>query len=176
MPFSGPKYPGTIATDETGDIDWANVARVGAADSSRATATAIAEGNNDTSIIEAENFGFALPARTITGFVVEVDHAVLGNGPVYDIIVQLYVGSTLSANRGVTYPTTWTDEILSYGSPTDLWGLANPSSADVNNAAFAVYVSAKLVDVGLGAVAGIDFIRVTVYYQQLGRLLLGVGS
>jgi hypothetical protein len=166
---SGPNNPGTTANDTTvGTVAWTNTANVQSSDNTYATASL---GNSATSnYIKATNFGFSLPSTaTIVGIVVEVERHASAATRVYDNSIRLVKGGTIGGNdKGTgTGGTAWANgdpnTYVTYGSSSDLWGLAWTYS-DINASTFGVVVSAIRNNLGANITASVDHIRITVHY------------
>ena len=176
MPDTGAIYPGTVATVAIGgsfDVDWVNPDNVKADDGNYATvSTTIALNVVDSYILKCTNFGFSIPdGVTVTGIKVEVQKKcnfnITNKNAVDDNpYIKLIKGGTIQGidhSNSNVYATS--DEIIIYGSSTDLWGLTL-SSSDINSSDFGFSMATYVVnEVDADIVtASIDFIRMTVYY------------
>lgn len=132
-----------------------------------ATATTITPGvtGPNSEPLTVTNYGFEIPTyATITGIEVIIDRNAAAANSIRDYVVSLVVGdSQVSLNRA-TY-SNWAFlayEKITYGSPTDLWGM-QLSPEMVNSSAFGVKL---LIDaVSSGVQARVDVIQVRVHYK-----------
>ncbi len=111
------------------------------------------------------NFGFNIPPATvIEGIAVEVERSDPGartSDYSIRIIREGVLGST-DKSTGTPYPAT--DQYITYGSSTDLWG-ESWSFKNISNNDFGIAIAAQRN--ALGGITGgqIDNIRITVYYN-----------
>lgn len=172
------KYAGlgeSVSSAPYDDDAWVSPTNIYTDNAAYASVTATSFDTSDYStILKATTFGFAIPTSpepaSIQGILVEVEkyHA---NGDVVDAVVQLTLDGTnqLGDNKADT-TTHWQDAaaIASYGGATDRWGL-NLTASEINATTFGVHFVAQAHSDD--ADAYVDYIRVTVYYEALGRIL-----
>jgi len=172
----GPNAPGTAATVGPGVQPWANPNNIKVEDGALATCTLfnsppINPPNTPSEYLTATNFGFAIPGTaTVLGVKVEIKkRQVSGTSAVYDSSVQLVAGGS-TQNKGKL--TAWSGSLsfYTYGGATDKWGSTTLTPALVNDPAFGARIAVQCTgDPGSGAVAGVDFIRITIYYSGVGN-------
>lgn len=158
----GPNSSGTIVDDATiGTISITNVTNAAASDNLYATIVMLL--SQVGHYIKATNFGFAIPTdATITGVTVEVEKSSTALAALEDNSIKLVKTGAITGNEKAVagaWPTS--DAYSTYGSSSDLWGLAL-TPADINASTFGVAVSAKASL--LAGTAQIDHIRITVDY------------
>ena len=179
MANTGVKYPGTIASTAVApydDINWTNVANIGAADDAEATILSPRfDSPKYSNVIQASNFGFTIPSgATIDGILVEIEHHCDSGETTTDVLVQLskdnsaLVGSNLGG--AATLPLTATN--VDYGGAANLWG-ATWNDSEINATTFAVWYAVQATTANADTYA--DYIRVTVYYTE-GLAKTGVFS
>jgi len=168
MASQGPNLAGTGADDSSngGIAAWKTPGKITAEDGT--TASALLRNLQVSHWLKASRFGFTIPAgSTINGIKVEVkkaDSLRVSSDSDVRIMKGGVVGGTQEANVDTGWPTalTW----ITYGSATDLWGLAW-TPADINALNFGVVV-AGISDTGLprppDGHPAVDAIRVTIFY------------
>lgn len=168
MASEGPNNPGTMADDAAvGNAAWNNVNNAKTSDGNYANSDTMGPGSI-THYLKATNFGFAIPVgATIDGIVVEVERfSSVASVQDYDIKIVKSDGSIGAEDKAtaVNWATADPDTYVTYGANNDLWSEAW-ASADINHANFGVVVSCYRIS-GLGVVANVDHIRMTVYYTE----------
>lgn len=158
-----------------GTVVWSNPTGVIAEDSNPAyTYPSIGIGDYYTHWLVSSQHGFALPTdAVIAGIKVDVKRScatTLGHA-IVDSGVRLVKGGTVQATDRSDAMTPWpfTSAWKTYGSASDLWG-GSWTGTDINNSGFGVAVAAHLMGLS-GSVydqAGVDAVKVTVYYTTLG--------
>lgn len=170
---SGPAYPTSTVDQPTSPdgFSWYNPTGVQQAGGLIASAASNASSPVQMDILANSAFKFNIPANaTITGILVQINrHASQHSAGrfITDAIVQLLKnGSPVGANKANTV-AQWDNaayHVVSYGSPTDLWGTTWTPS-DINNANFGINFTAQGEDQsGSTSSADVDFIRLIVYY------------
>lgn len=151
------------------DGTWNSLSGIYAAGGSTASTGA---GSGDHSI-EVSGFGFSssdIPSGvTILG--VEVDIFRFENtstNTLTDAPTQLKKGAgTLSPNdkaKATTWPSYFSAGYVTYGGPTDLWGFSSITLSEAFNSGFGVRCGV-LQPFSNSASAGIDHVRMRIYYQ-----------
>jgi hypothetical protein len=170
-PSGGDKPAGTVSqSGATGDV-WANLNNIKVEDGNLTTCTlynsppAIPP-NTPSNALLATNFGFTVPSSaTVLGVIVKIlVKRVSGTSAVYDSAVKL-VGVAGSVSK--YNPYAWVDSLHwdAYGGGDDKWGTVL-TPAIVNNAAFGVSFQVQCTgDPGSGAVAGVDYLTVAVFFS-----------
>lgn len=180
MTTAGPNSPGTMARiDDGGSIAWANWDAAKTSDNAYALAS-LSGGDTTTWILQATNFGFAIPAgATINGIAVSVERKASGNLALsfaVDHTIKLYKGGTLLGDNKAYTTTKWptADESVSYGGAADLFGITL-TAADVNATDFGVGLKLRMVRVAKGFIyAYVDHITITVTYTEGGSAVVRV--
>lgn len=158
----GPLSPGIVANDSSaGTSIWINPQN---ADTSNDAYATTGPGGTPSQYLKATSFGFSVPAASqITGIEAHVERR-SALGTVFDAAVRIVKGGVVgAADRSDGSFWSATDEIITYGSDSDLWG-ETWSPADINAAGFGVAVSAT----DTFDTAGVDHITMTVYYTLCG--------
>lgn len=156
----GALYPGTLANDATiGSETWTSPSNAGADDGS--FATVFMDGHVTSKYLKATNFGFSIPTgSTVAGIVVEVER-VRDSGGTSDFAARIVKGGSIgSTNKSTGSLLPNTPGIKTFGSSSDLWG-ESWTPADINASNFGFVYAC---DEGTFTNAGVDFIRITVYY------------
>ena len=162
----GPNFPTTCIDDASvGGNAWTSPGNEVSSNNSYATATAGSTSFSRTHFLNCQGFGFAIPSgATINGIVLEAEASTTISGKVYASTVKLIKGGTVSGNDlGATTPTlNNTDAFFTYGTATELWGLAW-TDPDVNASNFGGVISYQYNATGSQTVLA-DSMRITVYY------------
>ena len=170
----GPNSPGTMADDSTvGTVAWSNPDNAKVSDAVYATASNGGTGGT-THYLKATNFGFSIPSgATIDGILVEIQRAKTSGGnnvnnaardsSVKIVKVDGTIGTTNKAATADNWPLI--EAYKSYGSSSDLWG-ETWDDTKINDIDFGVVISASLISDTGTPVAGVDHIRITVYYTE----------
>lgn len=165
MASQGPLGTGSSTGDNTvGTIAWTNPQFAEVADGQYAVANL---GSSQVSYyLFCQQFGFTIPTgATVVGIQVDVLVAEgSGAADITDSTVKLYIVGTgftgLNRATGATLPSI--AQYVTYGGPSDLWGLT-PAPSDINQSLFGVGYST--VNAGaFASSANVDFVRMTVYY------------
>ena len=147
-----------------GHVAWTNPGNAAASDN--VYATCVLAASQQSQILRATNFGFAIPSgATIDGILVEIERkASAGSvGTDWDgpILVKAGVAAGTHDTSGPYWPTA--DAYQSYGGATSKWG-TSWSDTDINNSGFGVQMRG---DMGAsGGTLSVDHIRITVYYSS----------
>lgn len=123
-------------------------------------------------------YGFNIPADAIiNGVEVRVERKysrTTNYGRIYDQIACLVINGVAMWEQSTTYPdynraviwTEWarlSEEVKVFGGPTDTWGKADLSPADINNSNFGFNIWAMKQGSGT-SLALVDYVGMTVYY------------
>ena len=168
MADTGFVSPGAFASVENtiGDIAWSDPANAGASDNSRATATVSSSGF--TQELRGTSLGLSIPADP-DGIEVTIERNTAGGGATVftDNLVQLIKGGTPGGDNKAS-ATAWntTEDTITYGGPTDLWG-QTWTAADINASTFGVLLRAQRAG-SSGQTAQVDHIQIKVYYTAGG--------
>lgn len=160
-------FPGTGTSDASiGTVAWTNPGRITVSNDSSASASSA----GTTQYLRGSNFGFSLPSQsTILGIEVRVERQAPG-ASVVDGTIRIFdasgnpVGDNKSA--GAAWTTSSTDEIVTFGGPTDPWGLTL-AEADVEDVDFGVGVSAVITT----PLPFVDAISMKLHYTFPGEPL-----
>lgn len=162
--------PGTVVSVVSGsDTDWSNPQSASADDG--AVASAMTTGFDSYSgDLKASAFGFAIPAgATVQGVEATVKRSASSqnsNGYVSDTTLTLGTGGATATKTDTSQWVKNVSEVVTYGSPTDLWGLAL-TPASVNSASFFFSLDAYLYTPNTAITsASVDSITLKVYYTM----------
>ncbi|MBP7114077.1 MAG: hypothetical protein KBA40_01340 [Candidatus Peribacteraceae bacterium] len=128
-PSTTVRSPGTAADGGGARPAWINASNVSTSnDVYAATTVSESDPGNISNFLKTTNYGFyvADPNATIDGVVVNIEvHNDNTNDPVLTSNVQLIKYGTLQGEDKAPYAQYWTgtDQVFSFGSSTDLWGL-----------------------------------------------------
>jgi len=163
--LSGPRSGGTFADDASvGTIAWNNPNDVATSNDLWAETNFLAVGEV-SHYLKATNFGFTIPTGAlILGIQVDWErHYHAAGEHAKDFSVRIVKGGTIQGHeKASTDDWPWADTYKSYGSQTDLWGLAW-TAADINAATFGAVLSIGAIDAGTPQV---DHVRISVWYGQ----------
>lgn len=159
---TGVKYPGSAS-------GWTSSANAGANDAAYATADFLVTnegggvfGYDPTAVLNLATFAASVPGG-VKGILVEVELHRSGTPSGAAVSVRLTKsGSEIGSTKGGSVGTS--DAIVSLGSTTDLWG-TTWTPAEIAAMGAHVTVQGTGTSAGVGT-ASIDFLRVTVYYDQ----------
>jgi len=159
----GALSPGTVVNDASvGTALWVNPGNATASDDTFATT---APGGTPTQYLKASSFGFSLPSPAqIVGIEATIERKSIV-GTVVDSAVRIVKGGVVGASdrSDAGFWMAGSDEIITYGSNSDLWG-ETWTAADINSTGFGVAVSAT----DSFDTAGVDHITMTVFYTLCG--------
>lgn len=165
----------TAATNGGGNVAWSNPENVYASDDAKATAALAGSPAGAASTKQLIVTGFSglsvLPDdATIDGIKVEIERSVTStSGSPRDGSVTLVglTGTSSDLASGTTWPTT--DAYATYGGPTEKWGFATPSVAEIKASTFGVSLNAQVsTGEGISTTVRVDHVRITVYYTEAG--------
>jgi hypothetical protein len=174
MATQGPNSGTTFVSVAPG-ITWIDPSLAGSSDDSRATVS-LPIFDDESEHLKGTDFGFSIPSgATIDGIVVELERSADAADAVGETEAKMVKGGTIGGNNnsdGSFLPTS--EAYKTYGSSSDLWGLAwTPADINAINFGFAFRCANGIV---LLRNAFVDHIRITVYYTLSNHLmLLGVG-
>ena len=174
----GPKYP-TSAAQTGSNKTWVNLANIETPNGMSATCSLgdeIASPQNQSNVINATNFGFAIPGgSTIVGVKAEIGRYASFPSTITENNVQLLKAGTASGTNRASN-TFWPSSLQNnaYGGSSDLWG-NTLAPADVNNSGFGLTIQVQN-DANEPSTAFIDYVRLTVYYTTSGGQVLGTGQ
>jgi hypothetical protein len=166
----------TVAAQVHRQNDWSNLNNVLTGAGQFATATLYGSNNdvNESSLIQVTGFHFAIPAnaRIVGVWASVIRQQSAGTSAVYDDSVALL---GVSGGKDHSNASAWAASgapsgplEITYGGPSDTWGAANLSPAQVNAAGFGLQLGAECTLNGTGAVIGLDSVAMIVYYIPAG--------
>jgi hypothetical protein len=176
---TGITYPGTVTSVSFSgsDFPFSNPSNAISSDNSRASSAALLSLlSGQTEYLQATHFGFSIPSTAIIcGIEVQVEKSAAGIGNIFGIevsyatdhVVRLVRNGAVAGNNKAS-PAHWTSSEAwhTYGSNTDLWGVAW-TTADINASNFGIAFAASVTGVAsLIPNVLIDNIRLTVYYYE----------
>lgn len=169
---TGLTSPGTIADDNTvGTETWATVSNAGASDNNYTTCSPNTSGVDQSHYLKCTNHSFAISSSAILGVQLCIERKSNKNSAsdmVYDTVVKLVVGGTVSGNNltggGAATGDKWatTEQNMFYGGAGELWGLT-PSESDVENSGFGNVLSVTMEN-DAATVASVDAVKMEVFY------------
>lgn len=122
--------------------------------------------------MHARGFGFAIPTgSTILGVTVRIEKST-GTTPsnlIIDQTITLGNGAVIGIGNNKASATNWpiADEIIEYGSTSDLWGASSTLTVEyINNSLFGVRIQAKGDGSGTATAARIDAVWIAVEYSS----------
>lgn len=142
---------------------WENLANVKAKDGSYSKC--LTTWRWPTPMLYTESHGFVLPAgAVVAGVGVSITRKQAAAMGAYDREVSLFVGGAPAGNpKWIAEIWSTSAKTVSYGGPTDLWGLTSITKAQVEAAGFGAGIAVKAISESPATVE-IDCIEVTVYY------------
>ena len=172
MADTGLVTPATFASVEhaAGDVAWSGVANAGASDDSRAVASVGSDGF--TQRLQGTALGLAVPAgATIDGVELLVEGGADGGSTAFlDALVRLLkAGAVDGDDRSVASHWSATERVVTYGGPTDLWGLTL-TPADINAADFGAAVRWRRDGTSVKT-ARVDHVQLRVYFTAAAAAL-----
>jgi len=163
-------HGGTNDSSNGGSIIWWDANRITNSDDQKAYAS----GSGLTYYLKAYGFEFSIPSEAIIkGIVVRIEKSATDSTEKFNVVdaeVCLVKNNNVVGINHADTSTYWPtrDNVFTYGSPTDTWGVSW-TPADINNVkGFGVVISAAL-NSKEGITAFIDYIEVTVYYSIGGE-------
>jgi len=154
---TGPVFPTATTNDSAyGSVAWTNPNNASADDTSYATVV-----NND-SLTNYLNPAFSpsiASDQDIDGIEVTVNRKCTG-GCVDDTVKLVFGGVVVGTNKSTGAVWTSSDASVTFGGPTDTWGLT-PTFSDVNT--MEVVFACQMSDVV--ETASVDYITVTIYHH-----------
>ena len=171
MASLGPYNPALGESDSTvGAVAWSTPTNIGSSNNARATAVL---NNQQSEYLKATRFtSFAIPGGAIIdGIVVEIEKSLTaGTGTLEDTTVQLVKRGVIVGQNRASQGAAWTgtDAYSTYGSSTDTWGVVwTPSDINASGIGFSFGVVFSCTETAsLSATAGVDHVRITVYYTD----------
>lgn len=156
---------GFKSPSDTLSVNWVNPTNIFSSDDNRATYNFDVEAEPST-VLSALNFGLGLPVgAVINGIEVTVERSDSDqDDEQQDNSAQLIVGGSPAGDDKSKldfYGTT--DAVVTYGGPSDLWGLS-PTFSQINASNFGFGISVK--DEFEDETTRIDHIQIKVYYTE----------
>ncbi|MDX6398328.1 MAG: large repetitive protein, partial [Gaiellaceae bacterium] len=142
---------------------WTNPGFVTASDNNRATA--VIAGNTQSPNLDATGFGFTIPTGSvITGIHASVERMASGTAIDDEDVFLLKAGAPVGTDHAsaTDYTTSTSEEIFTYGSSADLWGVAW-TAEELNASNFGLRIKTDS-DTASSRTASIDHISILIYY------------
>ncbi|MCY1076970.1 hypothetical protein [Archangium lansingense] len=165
----GPFFPAS-ARGVPSTRPWSNPSAAHANDGVYATSDALAPSDITDSLI-LRNWGFSIPTHAqILGIRARVKRSSTSGAGVVDYLVRLSQGIYFLSN--LAKPNVWgtTDEVVTYGGPTELWKgnyFDEPWTAwDVNDPNFGIQIVARHSGSAGFDTARVDSVELTVFYRD----------
>lgn len=181
----GPTAADTGTSEAGVNVAWTNPSRVTASDSSYAVA-ALSSGSPNSNGLQATTTAFSIGATdTINGITVTVVRKRGGSGTCIDAHAWLVLnGVDQTSGTDQKNGGNWSasNETITYGSSSDVWGLVTPTGALINGLATGIAIFANRT--ATSPDASIDYAEMTITYTVAGggptlstrKTLLGVGK
>lgn len=171
----GPQNGSSFSNNTSvGTVAWATPANAGSSDNLYTGAGSLLGvlASAQTNYIVCTGFSFSVPVTaTICGIKVEIERnaagLLIGSSVIDNKVMIVKNGVIGGTNHALGAGWTGSDVMVTYGSNADTWGLGW-TPADVNSANFGFAFSATL-NAGLASLfltANVDYVRVTVYYDN----------
>ncbi len=157
-----------INQTDIGSEEWQNPDEITSPGSPLYATVTLRHGHLESNYLQGTDYRFTIPAEaTIEGIEVQINRMSDSRNPnVVDTEVRLVKGGKIvGANRALpdSWPTTLT--LVTYGGPTDLWGLTL-LPADVNSPDFGAVLAAHRDNNGNSQrQALVDSMQIKVYYD-----------
>jgi hypothetical protein len=159
------KFPtSTLSSDFASSITWSNISNITADDGSFASVTLSNGEGSHLGMGGDFNFGIS-PLATIEGLVISMERYASSSNIISDSEIRLQHpgGSVFSENKSASAYWSTTNGVVTFGSPSDLWGRNSISVDILNNMSFAFRC---INDAGYSsATAYVDYVKATVYYS-----------
>jgi hypothetical protein len=156
----------TVSTVSVSDgRDWENTTNAITSNNAYARVSSMVNGEI-SDYLTVTDFVPAIPvSSTITGISVSIERQQSAfSVNIADNLVRLVVGGAIAGqNKASGAAWTTTDTTITYGGPSDLWGLAL-TPADVNASNFGAAISVAYASTAGNADARIDAIKVQIHY------------
>jgi hypothetical protein len=154
---------------------WTNPGFITASDNNRASA-AIA-GNGISPNLDATGFGFTIPTGSlISGIRVTVERRADGSAIDDDDVFLLKAGAPVGSDKasGTDYTTSTSDETMTYGGSSDLWGTTwTAEELNASNFGFRLRTDS---DTSSARNAFIDHISIRIYYTPPPDTSIGTAA
>ena len=149
-----------------GELKWGDGTTIVGTENVRVS-TSNALLNRTTHYLKTGDYGFNIPERVeIVGIEVHIEKKRSVLGHVEDAEVRLTrKGTLVGENRATSQRWPAGDQVIAYGTPTDLWGIVF-TPADINNSGFGVAISAIMKPFGNFQTAEIGAISITAYWAK----------
>ncbi len=169
------KFPSDAASDSSvGTVAWSNTGNV-FADGGGVASAGTSTDAEISNFLKVTNFGFNIPiSATIQGVVVTIKRrsqtgtSGMSDNSIKLVIANSYAGTDKSAGEGwywTVSPSSY--ESKTFGSSSDLWG-NSLTPAIINSPDFGFGISVQYA-IGTGAATAlVDYINMTVYYEEGG--------
>lgn len=155
MADTGLVLAGTGTNIAGAQVDWVNPSNITTDNATGATATLLSV--QATDFLAATNYGFTTDSE-IVGYEVEMDSILVPEAG-YNLYITLNGTTIYSSIKGIV-----DFGVVIVGGPTDLWGAAAATSAQVNASTFGCLITGT--DDGAGSSCSIDYVKMRVYYTN----------
>jgi hypothetical protein len=160
----GPVYPSTVTNLANGGTPWVNPGNAATEDGHNVYCNLPANGKSSILLATGFDFGAIPDAATILGVRIEWKKKRYVPPDCADLTMRLALVGALAGTEHAITPAYWPVPLtwVSYGSATDLFGLAL-TAADIKNSGFGAGLAAKeMVGDSSGTIA-VDACRITIY-------------
>lgn len=175
---TGSIFPGTVVDDSSiGSETWGTeVNNIKLDDDQYVTFEPYAPAHLISHYLKMTNFGFSIPSEAnILGIKVELQAFAENDSSIYiysSDVRLVKAGTIQSNNRGdnqkwSSHSPIDENNILYYGSESDLWDDTTLTPSDINNSGFGIALSATGVGIadGFSNPGDLDYCKVAVYYE-----------
>jgi hypothetical protein len=163
------KFPTSITQTNNGSlINWSNISNMQANDGS--VSTIVLSQGQLSQIFFAKDFNFAIsPLATIDGIIFNMERSASSSNSIKDNTLSLVAGPNnliLSDNKSSSAYWSTSNGVVTFGSPSDLWGRIGGISAELVNILEFRY---QCTSDGYGSATGsVDYVEATVYFSING--------
>ncbi len=165
------KNPSTVADVGGGSRAWVVPSNASRSDDLYAT---VSGAGSPTNYLQATNFGFNIPTdATIVGVVATIERKGAAGVLESDNEVKLVKGGSITGSN-LAQAGVWstTETTITYGSSSNLWGVAlTPSDVNASNFGFVINVVNGLADGGY-----VDNMKLSVYYTRTAEWSTGIDN
>ena len=178
---AGTGATGAIGGVGTGGVAWSNPSNITSFADNNYASVDLSNTNTTSETLIATNFGFSFPSSdnvTIDGIVCTFERKASAADVIRDSHIYLVYNNGLIGDNKVAAPAYWstTEGAVSFGSPTDLWGISSMGNllSVLQDSSFGVLTDAIWQSAYSGTeTAYVDQVTITIYYTAvdfLGKL------
>lgn len=164
------KFPTSITQTTAGrgsaGPSWSNISNMEANDGS--VSTIVLSSGELSQVFFAKDFNFGIsPLATIDGIVFSMERFASSSNTIQDHTLELHmdnlISKSMSDNKSSSAYWSTSNGVVTFGSPSDLWGRVGGIPADLVNVMEFKY---RCTSNGYGSNTGsVDYVEATVYYS-----------